>query len=66
MDSDQEMRVEDAEPIAWPTAGKGKGKAKATAQDEPHDLENLPWYDCRMTLPFASPDIRLGWRSTDR
>ena len=46
MDSDEEMRVEDNEPIAWPTGGKGKGKAKATAHDGPHDLENLPWCVC--------------------
>lgn len=43
MDSDEEMRVDDNEPINWPTGGKGKGKGKATAHDEPYDLENLPW-----------------------
>ena len=42
MDSDDEMRMDDAEPINWPTT-KGKGKGKATQHDEPYDLENLPW-----------------------
>ena len=42
MDSDDEMRVDDNEPINWPTAAKGKGKGKAT-HDEPYDNENLPW-----------------------
>ena len=31
MESDEEMRVDDNEPINWPTGGKGKGKGKATA-----------------------------------
>ena len=43
MESDEEMRVDDNEPIDWPAGGKGKGKGKATAHDEPYDLENLPW-----------------------
>ena len=43
MNSDDEMRVEDNEPINWPSSGKGKGKAKATSDDHAHDLDNLPW-----------------------
>ena len=34
MDSDDEMRMDDNEPINWPTTkGKGKGKEKATTMD---------------------------------
>lgn len=44
MDSDEEMRVDDSEPINWPTAAKGKGKGKATQHNESYDVENLPWY----------------------
>ena len=43
MDSDHDVPMEDERPVQWPTT-KGKGKAKATADDQVHDLENLPWY----------------------
>lgn len=44
MDSDEDVRMDNAEPIAWPSSGKGKGKGKATAHEQPCDDENLPWY----------------------
>ncbi|KAH9913984.1 P-loop containing nucleoside triphosphate hydrolase protein [Epithele typhae] len=33
------------EPIRWPSGEKGKGKAKAISNDEPQDLDNLPWVE---------------------
>ncbi|TFK91451.1 P-loop containing nucleoside triphosphate hydrolase protein [Polyporus arcularius HHB13444] len=45
MVSDDEMRVDDNEPINWPTTTKGKGKGKATQHVEPYQDENLPWVE---------------------
>lgn len=49
MDSDEDVRMEDDAPIAWPTA-KGKGKAKAVdLPEEALDNDNLPW-----SVPFSA------------
>ena len=44
MDSDEDTRMDDHEPINWPNTTKGKGKGKATQHEDAYDAENLPWY----------------------
>ena len=44
MDSDEDTRMDDHEPINWPNTTKGKGKGRATQHEDVHDAENLPWY----------------------
>ena len=44
MDSDEDIRMDEHEPINWPNTTKGKGKGKATQHEDAYDAENLPWY----------------------
>ncbi|KAJ8481640.1 hypothetical protein ONZ51_g5864 [Trametes cubensis] len=45
MDSDEDIRMDEHEPINWPNTTKGKGKGKATQHEDACDAENLPWVE---------------------
>lgn len=66
MDSDDDTRMDDNEPINWPNTTKGKGKGKATQhEDSAYDVENLPWCVSGFcTLVPLTTRHASGWRST--
>ncbi len=67
MDSDDDTRMDDNEPINWPNTTKAKGKGKATQHEDAYDMENLPCYVPSLcTLKPPPTELDLGWRSTAR